>query len=354
MIKYKDFLIIEDIDNKVYFGKNYSFKFLDYISSKYSKVLIISDNNIWNLYNEKFENLDNKDKIYKFLIEPTESSKSFYNYLKIVDFLIENNFSRNDLIVAFGGGVVGDLAGFVSATFHRGLTFLQIPTTLLAMVDSSIGGKNGINYGNAKNIIGTFKNPDFIVCDTNILDTLGSNFIRQGFAEIIKYAILFDEELFDYLERTDLDKLDFELIIKKCIEHKVNIVNEDKFDKGKRNLLNLGHTVGHSIEKLSDFEISHGDAVAIGIIYISYISTKLGLCKNNVFNRIVNLIEKFDLPISVNFSYKDIFNSSTYDKKINGDMINIILVNDIGDCMINKISLDLWKQYLELVDDKNI
>lgn len=309
------------------------------------KVLVISDDNVWNIYKNIFE----KSDILSYILKSGEESKTLESVYNILEYMANNSFSKNDLVVGFGGGIVGDIAGFVAAIYMRGIDFIQIPTTLLSAVDASVGGKNGVNFLGVKNIIGTIKQPKSVFCDINFLKTLDNDIFYEGMAEVIKYAILFDKNLFDVLYQNKLEKGHTYLknVIKKSIEYKAKVVERDELDCGERKLLNLGHTIGHAIEKISNNKISHGFAVAIGICIIADISYKNGYLSFENKKIIKSIFDKYHLPTSTYFSGDDIFNISIKDKKrINGE-IEIILINDIGNCFIKKISLDEWYKYIK-------
>ncbi len=211
-----------------------------------SKFLIITDENVFSLYEDRIKSIMKGLEYFIFKITPGEKSKSIENFVEINKFLVENNFNRGDAIIAFGGGVVGDLGGYVAASYLRGIDFLAVPTTLLSMIDSSVGGKNGINFMNLKNQVGSFYFPKYVHIDYSFLETLDERNINNGLAEIFKYSVLKDRELFEYLKSAD--DLDYEMIIYKSLNIKLDFVRDDERDRGKRQKLNLGHTIGHGIE----------------------------------------------------------------------------------------------------------
>ena len=297
------------------------------------KALIVSDSNVWPLYGAiASESLTKAGfKVEHFVFAAGEASKTSETYLLLLHALSEHQFSRNDCIIALGGGVVGDLAGFAASTYQRGMGYIQVPTTLLAMVDSSVGGKNGIDLPAGKNLAGTFYQPDLVLCDTETLCTLPDIEFRSGCAEVIKYAILFDDALFGQLEKSGLD-FEKEEIISRCVEWKKKTVQEDEYDTGCRQLLNLGHTLAHSIEKSSDYTISHGFAVAAGISIISRSAVSLGWCAPDDCDRIIELLTRFSLPTSTNFSSAVLATAASGDKKRSGQHINLIIPATIGCC----------------------
>lgn len=323
----------------------------------FKKIAIITDNKVWSIYKEELEkSLKCSNIHYEVLIFlHGENSKSVQNYLKGIDFLAENNYRRSDALLAFGGGVIGDLGGFISATYQRGMQFVQLPTTLLAGVDSSVGGKTAINLKQGKNLLGAFKQPKKVICDLSLYKTMDKKDFLDGVAETIKYSILSSKEMFyELLSPIKQDDLRLEYLVKRCVEYKAKIVALDEQDNDIRRLLNLGHTIGHSIEKLSNYSITHGFAVAIGICYIAKLSYVLNLITKETAKDIVNCIETNDLPISTNFTPEEIFQNSILDKKCEDDTITVILIQDIGSCVLKKISLLKWKQYIKSAMEANL
>lgn len=309
-------------------------KYLNQIA-KGNNVMILSDSNVWPLYGEKAVKslLENGFKVCHYVIAAGEKSKSGENYLNILNFLAENQLTRADCVIALGGGVVGDLAGFVSATYLRGISFIQIPTSLLAMVDSSVGGKTAIDLPAGKNLAGAFYQPDMVLCDLQALESLPKDVFLDGCAEVIKYSILFDCNLFEHLldAGTDFNK---EYVITRCVELKRDVVNRDEKDLGERQVLNLGHTIGHSIEANSAYSISHGMAVAIGTYLICACAVSLSLCTEATFDKIKNILQKFKLPVSTEYSAQSLTEIALRDKKRAGNTLSLIIPVEIGKCII--------------------
>lgn len=274
----------------------------------------------------------------RFTIEAGESSKSADSYLSFLNFLADNEITRADCIFALGGGVVGDLAGFAAATYLRGIKFIQIPTTLLAMVDSSVGGKTAIDIPSGKNLVGAFYQPSLVLCDYATLDTLPDNIFADGCAEVIKYGIINDKILFEKLKAPIKEQI--EDIIENCVKNKRDMVNADERDTGVRQLLNLGHTAAHSIETLSRFEISHGSAVAMGMVIVARAAQKLGLCPQNDVDEIVKMLKDYNLPTECPFSADSLAEIALSDKKRKGDKIDLIVPFGIGDSQIYSINVD--------------
>ena len=297
------------------------------------KVCIVSDSNVWPLYGAAVDASLHAAglEICTFVFPAGEASKNGGTFLELLNFLAENHLTRSDLLVALGGGVVGDLTGFAAACYLRGIRFVQVPTTLLAAVDSSVGGKTAIDLAAGKNLAGAFWQPSLVLCDTDCLDTLPVDIFRDGCAEVIKTAILFDEPLFLELVRSGLG-FDRERVIARCVAHKRDIVMADEFDRGQRNLLNLGHTFGHAVELLSDFTLSHGRAVAIGTAIAARSAVSMGICDQGTATRIMWLLEKFGLPIFTHHTAAELFETALSDKKRSGDTVNLILPKRIGEC----------------------
>lgn len=310
--------------------------FID-INYSYRKKVFITDEMVDFLYPE-LNFLPKKDS-YRYVIKPGEQSKSIETYYQIIRFLTSINVDRHDLIIAFGGGVVGDLVGFVASTYMRGIDYIQVPTTLLSMVDSSIGSKTAINTEDGKNLIGTFYNPKAVFIDLKFLDTLSDKEFRNGLAEVIKSAIIRDKELFDLLMSKNVYEKDIlEIAIRKSIDIKKKIVECDLLESGERKLLNFGHTIGHAIEKLSDFSVSHGYAIAIGMAMISKAYYKLGAISKETYLQIINILKKYQLPVSCKYNEEQIYQEVLKDKKNNGDKINLVYPKEIGCAVIDCVS----------------
>ena len=311
-----------------------------------SKFLIITDENVFSLYEERIKNIMKGLEYFIFKITPGEESKSIENFVEINKFLVENNFNRGDAIIAFGGGVVGDLGGYVAASYLRGIDFLAVPTTLLSMIDSSVGGKNGINFMNLKNQVGSFYFPIYVHIDYSFLETLDERNINNGLAEIFKYSVLKDRELFDYLKTAD--DLDYEMIIYKSLNIKLDFVRDDERDRGKRQKLNLGHTIGHGIESLSNYQLNHGESIGIGTIYMARAAYKLGFAEDDFYKDIIEAFKNHNLPISYDFDTDEILEVLKHDKKIKNNRINIIIPTKIGEVMSKKIDFDELREIIEL------
>ena len=306
------------------------------------KIALVSETNVYPLYGPAAEQSlqDAGFQVSAFLFPAGEESKCTATYLELLNFLAENKLTRTDLIVALGGGVVGDLAGFAAASYLRGIRFIQIPTTLLAMVDSSVGGKTAIDLPAGKNLVGAFHQPSLVLCDTATLNTLPREIFLDGCAEVIKYGILYDEAFFSCLESTG-PEFDREEVIARCVQMKRDVVMEDEFDTGARMKLNLGHTIGHGVEASSHFTISHGKAVAIGMAIVSRASK----CPEN--DRVIGILQKFGLPTATETNAETLFQYALSDKKRSGGMVNLILPRSIGNCEIVPTPVETILSFIE-------
>jgi len=306
------------------------------------KVCIVSDSTVFPLYGSTVQvSLETAGfTVISFVFPAGEESKNANTYLQLLNYLAENKLTRSDLIIALGGGVVGDLAGFTAATFLRGIRFIQIPTTLLAAVDSSVGGKTAIDLPAGKNLAGAFCQPSLVLCDTDVLNTLPADIFRDGCAEVIKYGILYDPVLFGHLEKTGLN-FDREAVITRCVELKRDVVAEDEFDTGARMKLNLGHTIGHGVEARSNFSLSHGKSVSIGMAIVCRASR----CPDTP--RILSVLDKFGLPIKTVYSPDDIFSYTLSDKKRSGNLVRLIIPESIGNCNIVPTPIDSLKSFIQ-------
>ena len=316
--------------------------------NKVRKVCIVSDSNVWPIYGcRSVASLDQAgiESVY-FVFPAGEESKNASTYLELLNFLAENQITRTDMIIALGGGVVGDLAGFAAATYLRGIPFIQMPTTLLAAVDSSVGGKTAIDLPAGKNLVGAFCQPALVLCDVECLNTLPEDIFRDGCAEVIKYGILYDPELFASLVKSGLN-FDREAVITRCVELKRDVVAEDEFDTGMRMKLNLGHTFGHSVEKLSNFELSHGKAVAIGMAMVARASTAMGICTDDVKDAILDILNIFSLPTSCGYCSDELAHATLSDKKRNGGSLSLILPKCIGECIIHSIPVTETESFIK-------
>ena len=298
------------------------------------KALIVSDETVHNLYGPRLLAMLEAAGIETatFTFPPGEASKSLYTYEKILNACAAFQLTRSDALVALGGGVTGDLTGFAAATYQRGVPFVQIPTTLLAMVDSSVGGKTGVNLLAGKNLAGAFWQPRLVICDPELLGTLEPEIYADGLAECLKYGILWDEELFEQLRTGTLFQVT-EAQIARCVALKRDVVLLDECDHGQRQLLNLGHTVGHAIEQASAYSITHGAAVGLGMLHMAKV-----FC-HEIFSDIYEALEKNSLPTSIAISAEQIVAALLRDKKRMGNEITLVIPKRIGLCELHKISV---------------
>ena len=298
------------------------------------KVLILTDSLVPSDYSNIVKEKSKEGYIYT--IASGEASKSFENYGKILDYLVEHQFSRTDCIVAVGGGVVGDLAGFVASTYMRGITFYNIPTTLLSQVDSSIGGKTAIDKCGIKNIVGAFYPPHKVLIDTDLLKTLDNRQLHSGLVEAIKMGLTNDQELFDLIKNSNNLFDDIETIVTKALMVKKMIVEADPKEKGLRRVLNYGHTIGHAIE--SSTKYLHGECVGLGMLYFASFDVR---------KEIKEVLEKYKLPISHNVDNKILYDYICLDKKRSGNKITIVYVEEKGNFKFLNIELEAIKDYLK-------
>ena len=316
--------------------------------TKFGTAAIVSDSNVWPLYGKVAqESLENAGfSVISFTFPAGESSKNGATYLELMNFLAENHITRSDCLIALGGGVVGDLTGFAAATYLRGISYIQVPTTLLAAVDSSVGGKTAIDLECGKNLVGAFYQPKLVLCDTDTLQTLPEDIFRDGCAEVIKYGILYDPQLFAHLQEHGLS-FEREKVITRCVELKRDVVVEDEFDTGSRMKLNLGHTVGHGVEAGSHYSVSHGKAVAIGTAIVSRAAAKSGICTAETAGTIVGLLQQFGLPTNTDYSSDILYEAALSDKKRSGGTVNLILPKAIGDCAIVPTPVEALKAFIQ-------
>ena len=313
------------------------------IPKKVKKVCIVSETNVWPLYGETAsESIRNAGfEVISFVFPAGEASKCGATYLELVNFLAENRLTRSDLIVALGGGVVGDLTGFAAATFLRGIQFIQVPTTLLAAVDSSVGGKTAIDLPAGKNLCGAFYQPSLVLCDIDTLNTLPEDIFRDGCAEVIKYGVLYDPALFAHLKAHG-QHFDREAVITRCVELKRDVVAEDEFDTGARMKLNLGHTIGHGVEARSNFTLSHGKSVAIGMAIVARSGSD-----DATRDAIEEILDIFGLPKDTDCTAEELYTSALSDKKRTGGTVNLIIPCSIGDCAIVPTPVEEIQAFIE-------
>ncbi|MDR0420206.1 MAG: 3-dehydroquinate synthase [Prevotellaceae bacterium] len=323
--------------SKIFTGEDFT-DFQNHLPAQ--NVVIIIDENIFDLYRDFFK------KFQCIKIQATENNKTLKTVENIILKLIELQADRSTFIVGVGGGITCDIAGFTASVYMRGLPFGFISTSLLSQTDASIGGKNGVNCCSLKNMIGTFNQPEFVICDINMLDTLPEKEFICGMSEIIKIALIKDAVMFDFIEiKTAMilkrDKKILQELITKSIRHKVEIVGCDEFDKGERRILNFGHTLAHAIEPNDGSP--HGFAVSIGIMFAAKISQHFGFISTVDVMRIKNLLSAFGLPVRTDIDDEILFKTLISDKKRNDGGINFILLNKIGEATEKNIEIDVFK-----------
>ncbi len=301
-----------------------------------SKAMIVSDSNVFPLYGERLKaSLESTGfSVSRFVFPAGEPSKQLSTVCEIYEALGNQGFTRSDFIVTLGGGVAGDMGGFAAATFLRGIDFIQVPTSLLAQVDASVGGKTGVDLPFGKNLVGAFYQPRAVAADPDTLRTLSEHYFNDGMGEVIKYGCIAEEQLFLALEESRA-LCDLPGVISRCVLSKKAFVEEDTRDKGKRMILNFGHTFGHALEKLHHFEgLSHGEAVGIGMVMAAGAGEKLGVTAAGTAQRIQAVLKHYGLPIEDKFSKEEIVKATALDKKTMGDTLNLILLTEIGQSVI--------------------
>lgn len=312
------------------------------------RTMIVSDDNVFPLYgNTLKKSLESAGfEVFEFVFPHGEQSKSHTTLLKVYEALAANNITRSDSLFALGGGVTGDLAGFAAATFLRGIDYVQIPTSLLAQIDSSVGGKTAVDISAGKNLVGAFKQPKLVIADTDTLSTLPDDFFSDGMGEAVKYGMIWSDELFELIAGGNI-KSHLEEMIVKCVDIKREVVENDEFDKGQRMLLNFGHTLGHSIEKTQNFcGLSHGKAVAVGMYLITKAAEMHGIISENISDRLKQCLITNGLPYDVDIPAETLFQNSVNDKKRFSDDINIIICKNIGKSDIVKMPIEEYHRLI--------
>lgn len=309
---------------------------------------VVSDSNVAPLYLDRVKAslTEAGFRTCEFVFPAGESSKNGETYLNMLEFLAENQITRSDTLVALGGGVVGDLTGFAAATFLRGVAFLQLPTTLLAAVDASVGGKTAIDLKGGKNLAGAFYQPRLVLCDLDTLDTLPEDVFADGCAEVIKYGMIGDRDLLDLLGQTHFRK-DPEEVVARCVAMKRDLVEADEFDTGARQLLNLGHTIGHGIEACSGYGISHGKAVAVGMTILTRAAIAQGMCPSESLGNLRKLLKQYGLPDSTDYPAADLYEKTLSDKKRTGGTISLVVPTHWGKSVLHKIPVADLKTWIE-------
>lgn len=311
------------------------------VLKKTSRHAVVTDANVYSLYKDEIERCFSPDTVV--VLAPGEKSKNETNLFHILGRLIEEKFVREDVLIAVGGGVVGDISGLAASMYMRGMKLVQVPTTLLAQVDSSVGGKTAVNFGGAKNIVGAFYQPSLVICSADVLKTLPPREFSAGMAEVIKYGAIFDEDLFFNLDNKSISE-----IVKRCIELKAGVVERDTFDTGERMFLNFGHTFAHAIESYFEYgRYLHGEAVAVGMLLAARLGTKLGITPRETETQIADVIEKFGLSSIVpEIPAKSMVSAMLNDKKAAGRGVRFILIEKIGKPVLYSVPDEELEQLL--------
>ncbi len=355
----KVFLELQDRSYEIAIGKNSIVELSKFLATKsYSKIFIITDSNVAKLHLSTLQAILPNAEIV--IAEAGEQTKSFAILEKISEEILAKGIDRKSLIVAFGGGVIGDLAGFLASILLRGIDFVQIPTTLLACVDSSVGGKTAINSKAGKNLIGSFYQPKLVICDLNFLQTLSKREIKSGYGEIVKYGLIRDLEFFEFMEKNyhKILQQDEEVMIKiitRSCQIKAEIVGADEKESGDRALLNFGHTFGHTFETETNYsdELMHGEAVALGMVMAAKMSQNLGMISATDFSRIVKHFSDCELitspsQIRKNWNEENLISHLFKDKKHENKKLTFILLEKLGEAIVQKnVELEKFKKVLQ-------
>lgn len=314
-----------------------------------TRAFIATDKNVARLYlNKVEESLETAGfRVESLVIEPGEESKNATSLFMLYDKFHDFGITRTDLIVALGGGVIGDLAGFAAATYLRGIPLIQVPTTLLAQVDSSIGGKTAIDLPYGKNLVGSFYHPLAVILDPSVLATLPRTVMNEGMAEVIKYGCIRDISLFEQIES---NRMDLEWVLERCIHIKTEVVAKDERDTGERMLLNFGHTIGHAIEKVACYKTySHGQAVSTGMVVACKMGELLGITKQGTTQKVKSCLEKFGLPTECDLPVEEIQDAIRSDKKTLSDTVYFVLLKEIGEGILHPMDAPTLNQVLKEV-----
>jgi len=302
------------------------------------KVVVVSDDQVYPLYGAALEESFRQQgtEVARFVFPHGESSKCMAVYEQLLEMLSEEGLTRTDMLAALGGGVTGDLTGFAAATYQRGIRYVQIPTTLLAAVDSSVGGKTAINLKNGKNQVGCFYQPSMVLCDPDTLRTLPQIEYQNGMSEVIKYGMIKDAAFLQQLKEKSAGQWISEVIFR-CVSMKRDVVMQDEFDTAERMLLNFGHTIGHSVESCSHYQIPHGLAVAMGMTAITRAAQRMGVCTAGTAEVLEQVLDAYQLPKEVPYSPEELFHAAMTDKKKTGDTLRIVVPEKPGHCIIQNI-----------------
>lgn len=302
------------------------------------KVMLVTDDNVGPLYSGIVRaSLESAGfTVNEYVIEHGERSKNAHNYIALLECMASAGMTRGDMVIALGGGVVGDLAGFAASSYMRGIRVVQLPTTVLSAVDSSVGGKTAIDLEAGKNLAGAFHSPSLVLCDYSVFETLPPEIFADGCAEIIKHAIIADRDLFAHLMENGKD-FDVEYVLERNVQIKGDVVARDEFEHGERQKLNFGHTAAHAIEKCSGYAVSHGSAVASGSCIIARAAANCGVCSEKCADEICGMFERFGLPVGTEYSIEQLSEVMLSDKKHRNGATTVVLPECIGKCLLRKV-----------------
>ncbi|MDE7243451.1 MAG: 3-dehydroquinate synthase [Oscillospiraceae bacterium] len=275
-----------------------------------------------------------------------EQNKNITTYSKILEFFAQNRLTRSDCVAALGGGVTGDMAGFAAATYQRGVDYIQLPTTFLAASDSSVGGKTAVDLEAGKNLAGAFWQPKMVICDTDTFSTLSTETFADGVAETVKHALIKDREFLDFLMPADL-RQSIPQVVRRNVEIKAAVVGEDEFERGTRKFLNFGHTLGHAIEKCSSYRVTHGHAVAIGMVLATRAAERLGYSPAGTLDTVIKANQRFGLPIECPYTAQALYDAASGDKKRDGGSIDVVVLEEIGKAKTVRLDMDGLRAFTE-------
>ena len=313
------------------------------------EAVIVSDSNVWPLYGEMVQtSLEAAGfQVERFVFPAGERSKTPQTLLELLTFLAQKGLSRADAVFALGGGVTGDMAGLAASLYQRGIACVQLPTSLLSVVDSSVGGKTAVDLPEGKNLVGTFTQPHLVLCDTDVLKTLPAAVEAEGWAEIIKYGMIRSAQLLDRLKQKPVGD-ELEWVIAHCVAIKRDVVNEDEQDNAVRQLLNFGHTIGHAIERCADYTIYHGEGVAMGMAIMTRACVKQGKCPAECLTVLEGLLDQYSLPKNCDIPKEKLLEAARADKKRRGSTITLVQPDRSGSCVLYKTDYEELARVLEM------
>jgi 3-dehydroquinate synthase len=314
--------------------------------------VIVSDSNVWPLYGQTVADSLTKAgfRVDHFVFPAGETSKTPQTLVELLTFLAQKELTRSDAVFALGGGVTGDMAGLAASLYLRGIPCVQLPTSLLSVVDSSVGGKTAVDLPEGKNLVGTFTQPHLVLCDTQTLNTLAPAVYAEGWAEIIKYGMIRSKTLLDFLSQNPAGT-DIEWVIAHCLEIKRDVVNEDERDNAVRQILNFGHTIGHAIERCGNYQYYHGEGVAMGMAIMTRACVRMGKCPVECQTVLEALLDKYHLPKTCHMERENLLEAAKADKKRRGNTITLVQPDKLGHCVLHKTDYDELAQVLTLGRD---